>query len=291
MPPRLSALRAFSSLPSNPTPCRSFLAPLLQQQPQQIRAASILAGLSDAPGAYNKRIRRGRGPASGKGKTSGRGHKGQKQHGKVPVGFNGGQTSYEVTHPEKGFVNQFSAEMSPLNLDRLQQWIDQGRIDPSKPITLKELHKSRCLHGVKDGVKLLGKGSEQLRTPVNIVVSRASTTAIAAVEAAGGTVITRYYSPNGIKHVLRGLSDPIASIQMPTEIASASGSFKYRLPDATSRKDIEYYRDPAHRGYLSHLVSDGEGPSLFFKTPGSGKAAKKTSTKSKSQSKAENRIW
>lgn len=111
MPPRLSALRAFSSLPSNPTPCRSFLAPLLQQQPQQIRAASILAGLSDAPGAYNKRIRRGRGPASGKGKTSGRGHKGQKQHGKVPVGFNGGQTSYEVTHPEKGFVNQYVSSM------------------------------------------------------------------------------------------------------------------------------------------------------------------------------------
>lgn len=50
--------------------------------------------------------------------------------------------------------------MSPLNLDRLQQWIDQGRIDPSKPITMKELHQSRCLHGVKDGVKLLARVSE-----------------------------------------------------------------------------------------------------------------------------------
>lgn len=49
--------------------------------------------------------------------------------------------------------------MSPLNLDRLQQWIDQGRIDPSQPITMKELHKSRCLHGVKDGVKLLARVS------------------------------------------------------------------------------------------------------------------------------------
>lgn len=106
MPPRLSALRAFSSLTSNPTQCLSLFAPLLQQPPQT-RAASILAGLSDVPAAYNKRIRRGRGPASGKGKTSGRGHKGQKQHGKVPVGFNGGQTPYEVTHPEKGFVNQY----------------------------------------------------------------------------------------------------------------------------------------------------------------------------------------
>ncbi|KAL1649200.1 YmL10 [Diplodia intermedia] len=290
MPPRLSALRAFSSLTSTPTPCLSLFAPLLQQ-PQQARAASILARLSDAPGAYNKRIRRGRGPASGKGKTSGRGHKGQKQHGKVPVGMNGGQTPYEVTHPEKGFVNQFSVEMSPLNLDRLQQWIDQGRIDPSQPITMKELQKSRCLHGVKDGVKLLARGSEQLRTPVNLVVSRASASAIAAVEAAGGSVITRYYSPNAIKHVLRGLSDPIVSAQMPSELASASRSFKYRLPDPTARKDIEYYRDPAHRGYLSHLVPAGEGPSLFFKTPGSSKAVKKGSTKTKGASKAENRIW
>lgn len=49
--------------------------------------------------------------------------------------------------------------MSPLNLDRLQQWIDQGRIDPSRPITMKELHQSRCLHGVKDGVKLLARVS------------------------------------------------------------------------------------------------------------------------------------
>ncbi|EKG20681.1 Ribosomal protein L15 bacterial-type [Macrophomina phaseolina MS6] len=285
-----SPLRALSSLSSNPAGCLSLFAPR-RQLPPQVRAASIFAGLSDVPAAYNKRIRRGRGPASGKGKTSGRGHKGQKQHGKVPVGFNGGQTPYEVTHPEKGFVNQFSVEMSPLNLDRLQQWIDQGRIDPSKPITMKELHQSRCLHGVKDGVKLLARGSEQLRTPVNLVVSRASSAAIAAVEAAGGSVITRYYSPNAIKHVLRGLSDPVASVQMPLELSSASRTFKYRLPDATSRKDIEYYRDPSHRGYLSHLVADGEGPSLFFKTPGSSKVFKKGSAKSKGTSKAENRIW
>lgn len=53
----------------------------------------------------------------------------------------------------------FEVDMSPLNLDRLQDWIDQGRLDPSKPITVKELHDSRCLHGVKDGVKLLARVS------------------------------------------------------------------------------------------------------------------------------------
>lgn len=82
----------------------SFLLPQFQQQS---RNAHILASLSDTPGAYNKRIRRGRGPASGKGKTSGRGHKGQKQHGKVPAGFNGGQTPEIVVHGERGFNNVY----------------------------------------------------------------------------------------------------------------------------------------------------------------------------------------
>lgn len=72
--------------------------------PAQVRHASILGSLSDVREAYNKRIRRGRGPASGKGKTSGRGHKGQKQHGKVPAGFNGGQTPDEVVRGKRGFT-------------------------------------------------------------------------------------------------------------------------------------------------------------------------------------------
>lgn len=85
-----------------------FLLPYLHnhQQHQQQRAASILSNLSDNPGAYNKKIRRGRGPSSGKGKTSGRGHKGQKQHGKVPFGFNGGQTKDEDTNPIRGLNNR-----------------------------------------------------------------------------------------------------------------------------------------------------------------------------------------
>lgn len=85
-----------------------FLLPCLQthRQQQQQRAASILSNLSDNPGAYNKKIRRGRGPSSGKGKTSGRGHKGQKQHGKVPFRFNGGQTKDEDTNPIRGLNNR-----------------------------------------------------------------------------------------------------------------------------------------------------------------------------------------
>jgi large subunit ribosomal protein L15 len=106
MPPRLLLLkRAQVTLPTAPAyqPIAPFLYPCLQQQ----RSASILNSLSDTPGAYNKRIRVGRGPSSGKGKTSGRGMNGQKQHGKVPVGFQGGQTPNWIVHGKRGFKNKF----------------------------------------------------------------------------------------------------------------------------------------------------------------------------------------
>lgn len=95
-------MQASGILPLSLSPISPFLLPFLHTQH---RSASILSSICDNPGAYNKRIRVGRGPASGKGKTSGRGHKGQKQHGKVPHGFNGGQTTLEVAQGIRGFDN------------------------------------------------------------------------------------------------------------------------------------------------------------------------------------------
>ncbi|KAI4205658.1 MAG: hypothetical protein LQ348_001163 [Seirophora lacunosa] len=268
------------------------LSPLLFFLYPQQRSASILSALSDNPGAYHKRIRRGRGPSSGKGKTSGRGHKGQKQHGKVPSGFNGGQTPDEVVHGSRGFENVFSLDMKPLNLDKVQSWVEQGRLDPSKPITIRELAKSRCVASVKDGVKLLAKGSEKVTSPLNIIISRASASAIAAIEAAGGSVTTRYYTAQSIKRVVKGETDPIHSLQSRIAVQGQSPSTDYpkRLPDPTSRKEIEYYRDPAHRGYLSYQLEEGQGPSLFFKTPGVGTSIARR-VKKRTMSAAENRIW
>jgi len=81
----------------------------------------------------------------------------------------------------------------PLNLERLQHWISRGLIDPSRPITMRELYATRCVHGVHDGVKLLGDGKEHWATPgVQITVSKASGEAIRAVEKLGGTLIARY---------------------------------------------------------------------------------------------------
>ncbi|KAH7380514.1 ribosomal protein L18e/L15P [Phaeosphaeria sp. MPI-PUGE-AT-0046c] len=331
MPPRLEATRLALSLLSLSR--RAPATAVLEMPPPQRRCASILSSLSDNKGAYNKKIRRGRGPASGKGKTAGRGQKGQHAHGKVPAGFEGGQTPLSITKPERGRgkYNPFKVEMSPINLDRIQSWIDQGRLDASKPITAKELHKSRCLHGVKrHGVKLLARKPEHLTSPIHMVVSRASAEAIARIEALGGSVTTRFYSPTSIKRVLRGDSHPTISLQAsPDLIGLASAStpallsspilsslqsataseaakkeamaqlmatlgdkYKYRLPDATARKDIEYYRDPAHRGYLAHTMKEGESPSLFFKPPSDVKDRKKQSARrSAAKASADNKLF
>ncbi|OBT88936.1 hypothetical protein VE02_02840 [Pseudogymnoascus sp. 03VT05] len=299
MPPRLPALTgALRPAQSTNGIVSAFLVPFLQA-----RNASILSNLQDKDEAYSKRIRRGRGPSSGKGKTSGRGHKGQKQHGSVPARFQGGQTTQDVVHHQKGGENFFSVEMSPINLNRIQDWIDQGRLDPTKPITVKELAESRCLHGVKnDGVKLLARGKQELKTPINILVSRASAAAIEAVEAAGGKVTTRYYTKQSLRRLLKGESEssftPLGMISAedsaePTEspILAQAKPFSYRLPDPTSRKDIEYYRDPAHRGYLSHLIAEGEGPSLFFKAPSSTVKKSKKKVSKEGIVKGENKLW
>lgn len=192
--------------------------------------------------------------------------------------------------------------MAPINLNRIQYWINSGRLDPTKPITLKELNKSRCIHGVKDGVKLLARGKEELSTPIHLIVSRASAEAINTVEKLGGSVTTRYYTPFAIRKILKGEMDPIHSIQSQIELPEgieqlpegAKGQewrrWRYRLPDPSRRKALEYYRDEAHRGYLSHLVDEGDGPSLYFKTPGLSKKEVK-SRQGKVVKGSENRLW
>ncbi|KAF3351778.1 hypothetical protein VdG2_00149 [Verticillium dahliae VDG2] len=256
--------------PENLTPSASLFASLSIGT----RHASILANLSDNKGAYNKRIRVGRGASSGKGKTSGRGHKGQGQHGKVKPWFQGGQTPLVVQRGTKGFENRRAPVMSKINLDKLQQWIDAGRIDPTKRITVKELVESNLVGTIKDGVKILGGGKEALRQPIDILVSRASASAIQAIESTGGKVLARYYTKTAIRGIVKGTTEnsdkplPQGKEHVESILAAARTTrFLRRLPDPTSRREIEYYRDPAHRGYLSHLLKPGESPSLYFKVP------------------------
>ncbi|KAI1134882.1 hypothetical protein F5Y05DRAFT_406271 [Hypoxylon sp. FL0543] len=275
MPPRIPVrLTAQCCRASIEQSTHSSLAGLFSALSIQTRSASILANLSDNPGAYQKRIRVGRGPSSGKGKTSGRGHKGQKQHGKVKPWFQGGQTPLIVQRGRLGFENFRAPVLSEVNLNKLQEWIDAGRIDVTKKITPKELIQSNLVGTIKDGIKLLGRGAESLKQPIDIVVSRASASAIDAVEKAGGKIMTRYYTKQAIKRLVEGKSFH-TDRPLPTgpehvgpvlEEVRKKG-FHYRLPDPTARWDIEYYRDPAHRGYLSHTLQPGESPSLFFRVP------------------------
>jgi large subunit ribosomal protein L15 len=145
--------------------------------------------LRDNPGARLKSKRLGRGIGSGKGKTSGKGVKGQKAREGVALnGFEGGQLPIYRRLPKRGFKNHFRKEYAPLNLGTLDKAIADGRIDPSQPITEAVVIAAGVVAGNLDGVRLLANGA--ITHALNITVSGASATAKAAIEAAGGTVTT-----------------------------------------------------------------------------------------------------
>ena len=146
-----------------------------------------LNDLGGAPGEQKSRKRVGRGIGSGKGKTSGRGHKGQKSRAGVSInGFEGGQMPLYRRLPQRGFHNRFSLDMEALNLDRLQAAVDQKNIDAGKPVTVAVLRAAHVVRGNRDGVRLLGRG--ELTAKLTIELDGASKTAVAAVEKAGGTI-------------------------------------------------------------------------------------------------------
>jgi len=146
-----------------------------------------LNDLRDNQGARKKRMIVGRGIGSGKGKTSGRGVKGQNARSGVAVKrFEGGQMPLIRRLPKRGFKNIFAKDFSEINLGRLQEAIDAGRIDAKQPITSELLIKSGLASKARDGVRLLGKGA--LKAKVELTLAGASKSAIAAVEKAGGKI-------------------------------------------------------------------------------------------------------
>ena len=143
--------------------------------------------LSPRKGSIKARMRVGRGPGSGKGKTAGRGVKGQKARSGVALGaFEGGQMPLHMRMPKRGFNNIFAKDLAEVNFWRLEQAIVTGKLDPSKPVDAAALVAAGVLRRAKDGVKLLGKG--ELTSKLDIVAYDASGPAKAAVEKAGGTL-------------------------------------------------------------------------------------------------------
>lgn len=143
--------------------------------------------LHDNDGATKNRMRVGRGIGSGKGKTAGRGVKGQKARTGVSIkGFEGGQMPLHRRLPKRGFNNIHAADLNEVNLGRIQQAVDAGRLDAAAPVTIETLVAAGICARARDGVKLLGVG--ELTTKLTFAVTRASKSAVEAVEKLGGSV-------------------------------------------------------------------------------------------------------
>lgn len=143
--------------------------------------------ISDVAGATKDRMRVGRGVGSGKGKTGGRGVKGQKSRTGVAIkGFEGGQMPLHRRLPKRGFTNIFAKDFNEIGLGRIQDAIDAGTLDAKAPITVEVLKAAGMVRRVKDGVRLLANG--ELKAAVTFEIAGASKPAAAAVEKAGGSI-------------------------------------------------------------------------------------------------------
>jgi large subunit ribosomal protein L15 len=143
--------------------------------------------LAPKAGSRKARVRVGRGIGSGKGKTAGRGGKGQTARAGVAIkGFEGGQMPLHRRLPKRGFNNIFARRLNEVNLGRVQAAIDAGKLDPAATIDADALVKAGVLRRAKEGVRLLGMG--EIKAKVAFSVWSASKSAVAAVDKAGGSV-------------------------------------------------------------------------------------------------------
>ncbi len=147
----------------------------------------MLSEIKDNAGAHKRRMRVGRGIGCSKGKTCGRGGKGQTARTGVRIkGFEGGQMPIHRRLPKRGFNQHKSVEYSVVNVSDLQKAVDAGRLDAGKPVTVEALIAAGVARKNVHGIKLLSKG--ELKLKLTVEVTRASKSAIDVVEKAGGKV-------------------------------------------------------------------------------------------------------
>ncbi len=146
-----------------------------------------LTDLRDNEGATKGRMRVGRGIGSGKGKTGGRGVKGQKARTGVAIkGFEGGQMPLHRRLPKRGFNNIGALDLNEVNIGRIQAALDAGKLDVAKVVSVESLIAAGVISKARDGVKILGVG--EIKAKLAFEVFRASKGAVAAIEKAGGSV-------------------------------------------------------------------------------------------------------
>ena len=180
--------------------------------------------LSPREGSVKKRMRVGRGPGSGKGKTAGRGVKGQKARTGVSIaGFEGGQMPLHMRLPKRGFNSLNRKDFAEVNLWRLAQAIEAGKLDGSKPIDAEVLIASGVIRRKKDGVRLLGTGTAP--KGLNLTIYSASSGARKAIEDAGGKLTT-----------VIAAFDPDAEVAAPTKGKKAEAAAKEAKAEAAKAK-------------------------------------------------------
>ncbi|GAV47285.1 hypothetical protein ZYGR_0H01260 [Zygosaccharomyces rouxii] len=210
-------------------------------QRNTVRSVSILGNLKPSEGSTKGFKRLGRGPSSTKGKTSGRGQKGQKARGKVKSWFEGGQTPIYKLFPKIGFTNVNARPLNELNLQRIQWFHDCGRLnlEPGEVLDMKKMKDLGLVTGpIKHGIKILGNGKTNFNVPIKIEASKATPDAIQAIEKVGGEFTSRYFSQFGLRAHL-----------VPHWFLEKRGRIPLQARP-TKRKDIEYYSDESRRGYL-----------------------------------------
>jgi len=174
-----------------------------------------IKNIKDNWGARKSRIKLGRGPGSGKGKTSGRGHKGYKARvGNISRHYEGGSTPITRRLPKHGFRNK-GDNFNYINLNKLAYFVNKGRIDASKPITMRELCWSGAITNIRQGVKLLSRGSEDIKDlpALHLELSSASKRAIDEIKSNGGSVTIVHKTTT----TLRAMIKPWKFIRAPLD--------------------------------------------------------------------------
>lgn len=232
-----------------------------------------LNNLADNPGAVKKARRVGRGIGSSKGKTCGRGHKGQKARaGKgVHPTFEGGQTKFYKRLPKINKMKnaRFRLKLIPLNVGTVQDYVTMGRLLPERSdgvLTMRDFVNAGMFpaSSVKSGVKLLGDGKERLRDALLVDVPWASASAIAAIEGRGGFVTTVHYNRLALRAHLKPHAFPLKPEAMLARedgggdgVAAAADAEDLHMLPRRARpppKYMQYYTDYAKRGYLNPKV-------------------------------------
>ncbi|CAN8251615.1 unnamed protein product [Cochlearia groenlandica] len=187
-------------------PIPTFFASRGASSLQGIKRCYSLLSLNDLRDNVPRKLktRKGRGIGSGKGKTAGRGHKGQKARGTMKFGFEGGQTPLRRRLPKRGFKNKFKLHFQPVGLGKIAKLINAGLIDSHELITMKTLKDVGAIgKQIEDGVRLMGRGADEIKWPLHFEISRVTVRAKEVVEATGGSVRRVYYNKLGLKALLK----------------------------------------------------------------------------------------